>query len=72
MAKIYLNEEWKFTEEFTEQLTQTEYDESKLEVVRLPHTCKVLPYNYFLYQNFGKANPSFSLVKVQRMKQHYM
>ena len=31
MAKIYLNEEWKFTEEFTEQLTQTEYDESKLE-----------------------------------------
>ena len=53
MAKIYLNEEWKFTEEFTEQLTQAEYDESRLEAVRLPHTCKVLPYNYFdenLYQ----------------------
>ena len=53
MAKIYLNEKWKFTENFSEELCQAEYKGNDLSEVRLPHTCKELPYHYFdetLYQ----------------------
>ncbi len=53
MARIYLNEAWKFTENFYEDLCQPKCDVSALEDVRLPHTCKELPYHYFdegLYQ----------------------
>ena len=53
MAKIYLNEGWKFTEQFTEDLCQLQESVKGLVDVRLPHTCKELPYNYFdenLYQ----------------------
>lgn len=53
MAKIYLNKGWRFTEHFTDSLLQADCDESTLESIRLPHTCKELPYNYFdenLYQ----------------------
>lgn len=47
MAKIYLNEDWRFTEHFSETLLQADFDENALETIRLPHTCKELPYNYF-------------------------
>ena len=47
MGRMYLNEGWKFTEEFSVDLLTREYDESKLEAIRLPHTCKEVPYHYF-------------------------
>ena len=47
MGRVYLNEGWKFTEEFSEKLFYPGIDDCSLEEVRLPHTCKELPYHYF-------------------------
>lgn len=47
MGRVYLNEGWKFTEIFSEDLLGADVDDSRLAEVRLPHTCKELPYNYF-------------------------
>ena len=50
--RIYLNNNWGFTEQFTEELTRKDY-EGQLQQVRLPHTCKETPLHYFdesLYQ----------------------
>ena len=46
-TRIYLNEDWKFTEEFDEKLLDANCNVKDLEDVRLPHTCKELPYHYF-------------------------
>lgn len=40
--RIYLDNGWGFTEQFSEELTKKEYAGS-LEEVRLPHTCKETP-----------------------------
>jgi beta-galactosidase len=45
--RIYLNDDWYFTEHFTEQMLQDEYREDVLEKVRLPHTVKETPFHYF-------------------------
>lgn len=49
--RIYLNENWCFTENYTEDFLKG--GEKNITEVRLPHTCKELPYHYFdehLYQ----------------------
>lgn len=51
--RIYLNEEWKFKEQFEEAMIKESYDVSDMKEVRLPHTCRELPFHYFdeaLYQ----------------------
>ena len=45
--RIYLNEGWKFSEEFDSSMTGTECDESILTEVRIPHTTKEVPFHYF-------------------------
>lgn len=50
--KIYLDDHWGFTEEFTADICEKEYA-GALQEVRLPHTCKETPLHYFdesLYQ----------------------
>lgn len=47
MERVYLNNDWKFTEEFSEKLIDKTYDDSGLLAVRLPHTCKEVPLHYF-------------------------
>ena len=47
MGRVYLNEGWKFTEEYSDTLLYSGINDSNLIDVRLPHTCKELPYNYF-------------------------
>ncbi len=47
MGRVYLNDGWKFTEEFSELLFYSGIDDREMIDVRLPHTCKELPYNYF-------------------------
>lgn len=47
MGRIYINKRWKFATEFSEQIFESEYNGEVLEEVRLPHTCKEVPYNYF-------------------------
>ena len=47
MRRQYLNENWLFTENFSEELCKAENGVEGLVEVRLPHTCKELPFNYF-------------------------
>lgn len=52
MERVYLNNDWKFTEEFSEKLIDKTYDDSGLLAVRLPHTCKEVPLHYFDEQEY--------------------
>lgn len=45
--RIYINNDWKFSETFAEDMIKKTYDESEMISVRLPHTCKETPYHYF-------------------------
>ena len=45
MGRIYLNDDWKFTSEFSEEFLKQENEDYA--TVRLPHTCKELPFHYF-------------------------
>lgn len=47
MSRIYLNEDWRFTKVFTDDLTQPDYSDAELEEVRLPHTVAETPFSYF-------------------------
>ncbi len=47
MGRIYLNDGWKFTENYTDQLFGEAFYNKEWIDVRLPHTSKELPYNYF-------------------------
>ncbi|MCR5278922.1 MAG: glycoside hydrolase family 2 protein [Lachnospiraceae bacterium] len=46
-ARVYFNDNWKYTDSFSEEMTAAGYDDSGIETVRLPHTIKVTPFNYF-------------------------
>lgn len=51
--RIYLNNDWKFSEVYDEKMCDASFDECGMEDVQIPHTCKELPYHYFdesLYQ----------------------
>ena len=45
--RIYLNEDWLFTEQFQNNILGPEYPEETLQHVRIPHTCKETPFHYF-------------------------
>ena len=45
--RIYLNEDWLFTEQFQNNILGPEYPEETLQPVRIPHTCKETPFHYF-------------------------
>ena len=47
MERVYLNNDWKFSESFTDELVKETYDISKMEDVRIPHNVKEMPYHYF-------------------------
>ena len=42
-----MNDGWKFSEVYEEGMCYPAYDESQMTNVRLPHTCKELPFHYF-------------------------
>ncbi len=45
--KIYIDREWKFDEHYTENMTQTSYDESSMKDVVVPHNVAAMPFHYF-------------------------
>ena len=47
MERLYWNNDWKFAETWEEAMKEAVYPENEMEDVRLPHTCKELPYHYF-------------------------
>ena len=47
MVHIDLNNEWKYSSCFSDEMLLMSYDESSMEAVRLPHTNKETPFHYF-------------------------
>ena len=47
MSRIFIDDNWGFTNKYEDEILKDSFDISKLEIVRLPHTCKELPYHYF-------------------------
>ena len=45
-GRMNLNDNWKFSENFSREMIQYNYDDSNMQVVRLPHTGRQLSYNY--------------------------
>lgn len=45
--RIYLNNEWRFSENFEPEMIKADYDDSRMEQVRIPHICKEIPFHYF-------------------------
>ena len=67
--RLYLNDDWLFTEQFEDSLVAPEYPENTLQPVRLPHTCKETPFHYFdeslyqMVQRTGRGNRSCLLLR---------
>lgn len=45
--RLYLNNDWGYTESYSDAMLNADYDGSDLKSVRLPHTCKETPFHYF-------------------------
>ena len=52
MNRIYVNNNWQFIYNFDENLHNPEFYSSKIETVRIPHTTKELPFNYFSEEEY--------------------
>ncbi len=50
MGRIYINDDWKFTSEYSDEFLTS--GNSDLPNVRLPHTCKELPFHYFSEEEY--------------------
>ena len=47
MSRVYVNNDWQFSYIFDKKMVEKDYDASLLDTVRIPHTTKELPFNYF-------------------------
>ncbi len=65
MGRVYLNEGWKFTETYSDMLLYPEIDDSEMLDVRLPHTCKELPYNCFDENEYQMVCGYRRIIRVQ-------
>ena len=45
--RIHLNNDWRYRSSFHRDMLNNSYDESDMEMVRLPHTNVITPYHYF-------------------------
>ena len=52
MNRIYVNNNWQFIYDFDERLHNGEFFCSEMKIVRLPHTTKELPFNYFSEEEY--------------------
>ena len=50
MNKIYLNDDWKFISQYSDEFLKSANVD--LPTVRLPHTCKELPFHYFSEEEY--------------------
>lgn len=64
MGRVYLNEGWRFTENFSVNLFYSEVQDD-LEEVRFPHTCKELPYNYFDENDYQMVSGYRRILRVE-------
>ena len=56
MAKLYINDDWFFNDSFQKEMIMPDYDYSKFEKVRLPHTVKETPLHYFDENEYQKES----------------
>ena len=47
MERLYLNDGWKFSESYRDDMIKPSFDESSMMEVRIPHTVKEVPFHYF-------------------------
>ena len=52
MSRIYVNNNWQFVYNFDEKLHNKDFYSLEIESVRIPHTTKELPFNYFSEQEY--------------------
>lgn len=45
--RIYLNDGWKFAEQYDEGMLAPKFEDAGMTTVRLPHTCRETPFHYF-------------------------
>ncbi|MCM1145397.1 MAG: glycoside hydrolase family 2 protein [Blautia sp.] len=67
--RIYLNNDWKFTQQYSDAMLAPDFDDSGLASVRLPHTCKETPFHYFdehLYQMVSGYRRTFDAPQTWR------
>ncbi len=63
---INLNFDWKYSENFNEEMIAADFDDSTFETVNIPHCNKEIPYNYFdetMYQFVSCYRKTFRLPK---------
>ncbi len=64
--RIYINNDWKFTKSYSDELANPGFNESGMEDVRLPHTVAETPFNYFdesIYQMVSGYRRHFAVPK---------
>ena len=64
--RVYLNNDWKFSETFTEEMIKVDFNDNEMEDVRVPHTVKETPFHYFdesLYQMVSGYRKTFDVPK---------
>lgn len=74
-TRIYLNDDWKFTPEYKEEMLQASFAADALETVRLPHTGKETPLHYFdesSYQMVSGYRRSFFVQEAWREKSIFL
>ena len=74
-TRIYLNDDWKFTPEYKEELLQASFAADALELVRLPHAGKETPLHYFdesSYQMVSGYRRSFFAPEAWREKSIFL
>ena len=61
-----LNFEWKYSPEFSEEMTKAKFNDKAFETVDIPHANKEIPFNYFdekCYQFVSCYRKHFDLPK---------
>ena len=73
--KIFLNNDWQFTESFSEAFAEGGMTGSDIKSVRLPHTCKEVPFHYFdehIYQMVSGYRRTLMVPPEWRKKQIFL
>ncbi len=47
MNRIYIDRDWKFEDDFSDEMVMTSYDESYMSDVQIPHSVAQMPFHYF-------------------------
>lgn len=64
--RIYLNNDWKFSETFDEAMLCREYDSENMQEIRIPHTVKETPLHYFDEQEYQMISGYRRLLQIPK------